>query len=73
MVRGLNLKEGSTLIAITWLSKAARHYHRLCPQMFGGNTKKRNNAEKRLLIRLTGIDTDIFNLSSVQGFIQSES
>ena len=31
VVNGLQLKEGSTLIAIVWVSKISRHYHVLCP------------------------------------------
>ena len=45
VVNGLQLKEGSMLIAIVWVSEIARHRHVLCPQVLGGDVKKRANAE----------------------------
>ena len=42
------LKEGSTLITIVWVSKIARHYHLLHPQVLGVDTKKKVNAKKCL-------------------------
>ena len=67
VTNSLQLKEGSTLIAIVWESKVARYCHRLCPQVLGG-VKKRTNTEKRSLARLTGVDVEGRNLPRVQVF-----
>ena len=40
VINGLQLKEGSMLIAIVWVSKIARHCHHLCPQVLGGMLRR---------------------------------
>ena len=72
MANGLQLKEGSVLIAIVWASKISRHHHVLHPQVLGGDVKKCANAEKRPLARFTGVDVEGCDLPNVQGFRPSE-
>ena len=69
---GLSLGGGEFLLAIMWVSKTGRHFHRLHPKLFGVDVKFRVNQEERPLFRSCGRNTSGKNLPGINGFLPSQ-
>ena len=72
VINGLQLKEGNMLIAIVLVSKIARHWYRLHPQVLGEYVKKKANSETLPLLNFTDMDVEGHNLNHAQWFNPSE-
>ena len=71
IVNALSLGHAEFLIATAWLDEAAKHYHRLRPEILGFDVTFRANAEKRGLCRGVSVFSEGRNLPNFHSSIPS--
>ena len=73
VIKGLGLGNGQILLAVAWITKESKKYHKKYPFLLGQDGTFRTNAEKRALERLVSKSLNNNNLPIVNSFTPSRA
>jgi hypothetical protein len=73
VIKGLGLGDGQILLAVAWITKESKKYHKKYPFLLGQDGTFRTNAEKRALERLVSKSLNNNNLPIVNSFTPSRA
>ena len=72
LIKGLSIKDGTILLALMWVTKTGKLYHRKFPHVLGLDVTHGTNAEKRGLFRASGKTSSNRNFPLINAYIPSE-
>lgn len=72
VIEGLTLGNGSILLAVMWVTKDGKKYHKKFPHVLGLDVTFGTNKEKRPLLRGSGKTSNNKNIPHVNAFIPSQ-
>ena len=72
LIKGLTLKDGTVLLAVMWVTKSGKLYHRKFPYVLGLDVTFGTNSEKRGLFRVSGKTSNNNNIPIISAYIPSE-
>ncbi len=72
VVNALTLGDGEVLLAVAWVTKEGREYHRMFPRILGMDVKYGTNNEKRPMCRLVGKTAGNRNIPIMNCYMPSQ-